>query len=62
MSFCRSGWAYNREAASCGHLQVHIVENLLAVVAEAQVAKFDLASDVTVLRAGSVSGFRAARA
>ena len=45
-----------------GMLQVDIVQDLLAFIAEVQVAKFDLTMMFTILRAGQHPGSRAARA
>ena len=42
------------EAASCGNAQVHVVQHLLAFIAEVQLRGIRSHLDVAVLRAGSI--------
>ena len=54
----RAGRADDREAAAGGHAQVHVVQDLLAFIAEVEPAEFDLALNLAVLRARSICDLR----
>ena len=54
----RTGRADYGETGACGHAQIQVVQNLLAIVGKVEAAELDLAGDLSVvlviLRAGSI--------